>query len=237
MLEFLQKEMEEREITSFIAKENRIMCFPHVINITVQRVLSVMSLGKVPEGDDDIDVSSDNRDSDDGGRRIGQTFEAACAADPISRLRNIVMTIRSSGQRRDAFMTWIKTGNENGWFLNKGKAVHVVPRQLLRDVRTRWDSTYQMIKRCIEMRLVRIFKSLPIAAINVFTFQAIDTFLKRPVGDLEHLALTKREWEVLQEFAYILSVSSLHHSNTILNLFFSSPTPSKRSCLEKELRY
>ena len=29
----------------------------------------------------------------------------------------------------------------------------------------------------------------------------------RPGSDLESLALTKREWDVLQEFAYILSVS------------------------------
>jgi hypothetical protein len=112
-----------------------------------------MSSTKAPEGDSD-DLDAIDEGNNDEHRRVGQTFEAACAQDPIKHLRNIVITIRSSGQRRDAFMSWIRSGNGGGWFISKGNPVQIIPRQLLRDVRTRWDSTYQMIKRCIEMRLV-----------------------------------------------------------------------------------
>lgn len=152
-LEFLQKALEEREITSFNAKDNRVMCFPHIINIAVQHVLSRMSSVKASEGDhDDLDIIDQGNDDECHG--AWQTFESACAQDPIRHLCNIVITIQSSGQRRDTFMSWIKSSNKNGWFMSNGNPVQIIPRQLLRDVCTQWDSTYQMIKRCIEMHLV-----------------------------------------------------------------------------------
>jgi len=154
MLQFLEKLFLEREILSFNAKDNRIMCFPHIINIAVQAVLSMMSSVGAPDGDDDDPDDETDEENTDKRRGFGQTFEAACAQDPIARLRKIVVAIRSSGQRRDAFQSWIESGNKSGLFVLQNKPVQIEPRQLLRDVRTRWDSTYQMIKRCIEMRLV-----------------------------------------------------------------------------------
>jgi hypothetical protein len=155
MLECLKKLFLEREISSFDAKDNRIMCFPHIINIAVQHILKKMSSVKAPENDDDDLEDFTGPPNPDEGHRFGQTFEDACAQDPIARLRKIVMAIRSSGQRRDALMTWIETGNQSGLFVFQNNPFQIPPMQLLRDVRTRWDSTYQMIKRCIEMRLVR----------------------------------------------------------------------------------
>ena len=155
MLQYLQKLFEEREIFSFDAKENRIMCFPHIINIAVQHVLRKMSSVEAPEDDDDFAVLIDNSNTDEG-RGFGQSFEAACAQDPITRIRKIVMAIRASGQRRDALTIWIETGNKSGLFVMNGKPVQIQAKQLLRDVRTRWDSTYQMLKRSIEMRLVSL---------------------------------------------------------------------------------
>jgi len=153
MLEHLEKLFEDREIFSFDAKDNRIMCFPHIINIAVQHVLKKMSSVEVPDNDDDPQVAAGTNE----GRRFGQSFEDACAQDPIARLRRIVMAIRSSGQRRDALMRWIETGNQSGLFVLNNKQVQIQQKQLLRDVQTRWDSTYQMIKRCIEMRVVSLF--------------------------------------------------------------------------------
>jgi hypothetical protein len=75
---------------------------------------------------------------------------------PVACLHKIVMVIWSSRQHRDALMRWIETGNQNGLFVLNNRPVQIQPRQLLWDVRTRWDSTYQMIKRCIEMCLVRL---------------------------------------------------------------------------------
>jgi hypothetical protein len=87
-------------------------------------------------------------------RGLGQSFEAACARDLITRIRNIVVKILASSQRRDAFIIWIVAGNKSGRFVLNGMPVQIQPTELLRDVPTRWESTYQMIKRCLEMRLV-----------------------------------------------------------------------------------
>jgi hypothetical protein len=95
-----------------------------------------MSLVKAPESDDDDDAEdlTDVADRDEG-CSFGQTFEDACAEDPITRLRKIVRAIRSSGQHRNAFMTWIETGNRSGLFgLENNNPVHIQPKQLLRDV-------------------------------------------------------------------------------------------------------
>lgn len=155
MLEHLERLFEEREIHSFDAKDNRIMCFPHIINIAVQHVLKKMSKVEAPDNEDDSEDLIEKSNADEG-RGFGQSFEAACAQDPIDRLRKLVMTIRASGQRRDAFNAWIDTGNMSGLFVLNNYPVKIEPNQLLRDVVTRWDSTYQMIKRCIEMRLVSL---------------------------------------------------------------------------------
>ena len=131
------------------------MCFPHTINIAVQHVLKQMSSVQAPENDEDDPEDLTGAANADKGRGFGQTFKAACAQDPIARIRKIVTAIRGSGQRRNALMTWIDTGNKNGLFVLQNMPVQIQQTQLLRDVRTRWDSTYLMIKRCIEMRLVR----------------------------------------------------------------------------------
>jgi hypothetical protein len=156
MLQFLERLFLEREITSFNARDNRIMCFPHTINIAVQHVLDKMSLVKAPESDDNDDAEdlTDTADRNEG-RGSGQTFEDACAEDPITCLRKIIRAIRSTRQHHDAFMTWIETGNRSRLFgLENNNPVHIQPKQLLRDIQTKWDSTYQMVKHWIEMRLV-----------------------------------------------------------------------------------
>jgi hypothetical protein len=127
--------------------------FPAHNQHTVQHVLKKMSLVQVPENDDDPEVFT-GKPNMDKGHGFGQSFAAACAQDPVAHLCKIVMVIQSSRQHRDALMRWIEMGNQNGLFVLNNRPVQIQPRQLLRDVRTRWDSTYQMIKRCTEMRLV-----------------------------------------------------------------------------------
>lgn len=156
MLDKLEEALDQREIP-FDARQRRIICFPHTINIAVQCVLSKMRSTVTPESDDGFQSSGSDSDPVSADNRgHGQSFEAACGSDPIGRCRKIVIALRASGQRRDEFDNWVKTGNEKNWFRNsKGKAIKVPLKQLLRDVDTRWSSTYQMIKRFIEMRPVR----------------------------------------------------------------------------------
>lgn len=96
MMEELGKLFAEREIP-FDAREQRIMCIPHVINIVVQHVISKLSSSLPPEADEDED--------DDEVPANTKTH-----TDPISRCRKIIAKIRSSGQRREKFESWIKTG-------------------------------------------------------------------------------------------------------------------------------
>jgi hypothetical protein len=107
------KAMEELEILlhareiSFDAKEQRLMCFPHIVNIICQHVIAKMSRSALPEDvDDDEEAETNQPRSED----TPNTRAAAYSNDPIARCRKIVVAIRSSGQRRDKFESWIKTG-------------------------------------------------------------------------------------------------------------------------------
>jgi hypothetical protein len=87
--------LSDREI-SFNAKDRRVMCFPHIINIICQHVIGKMCHSAPPEQDDDDGNETDQVENYDD--------------DPIARCRKIVVAIRSSGQRREKFESWIKTG-------------------------------------------------------------------------------------------------------------------------------
>lgn len=105
MLKDLEKLFLECEILSFDAKDQRIMCFPHIINVVVQHVLTKMSSVMAPENNDNVceeEISTANMDE---GCGFGQMFEIVCAQDPIACLHKIVMTIHSSRQHHDTFRT------------------------------------------------------------------------------------------------------------------------------------
>jgi hypothetical protein len=155
MMREIEKILADREIP-FNAKDSRVMCFPHIINIAVQQVLDKMTSASVVNSDSDVSGSDSEDSSDPPADKRGrtQTFESAFSEDPIGRCRKLVVKLRSSGQIRDDFSNWVKAGNEKNWFKIKGKPVKLPHKEFLRDVPTRWDSSYQMIKRCIEMRPV-----------------------------------------------------------------------------------
>jgi hypothetical protein len=121
--------------------DRRIMCFPHVINICCQHVISTFTNVELSESTEEF--SADEVPD----RPQLQTFEQAVSRDPIALGRNIVRTFRSSGQRRDSFMEAIRDGNAKGYF-------KVKELQLLRDVKTRWDSVYLMLQRLRELQPV-----------------------------------------------------------------------------------
>jgi len=131
---------------------------------------------------DDDEDSDDDVDSVDGDRNPGDnvaeleldtTFDTATAnpelqrwftgikRDPIKRARRMVRFLRASDQRRDGLRDFIKTGNEKQLFSQKtddGKrsVVQVKDLQLLRDVKTRWDSVYLMLERLFLLRPVSL---------------------------------------------------------------------------------
>ena len=148
MLE-LQNRLLERDHT-FNHRDRRIMCFPHIINICCQHVISDFTDAALAEAAD-VFVESLPPDIPD-----RQTFTDALKRDPIALGRNIVRILRGSGQRRDGFDELIREGNKKGWFEggNPPTTIQLKHLQLLHDVRTRWDSVYFMIKRLRELRPV-----------------------------------------------------------------------------------
>jgi hypothetical protein len=126
MMESLERMLDERDI-AFDAKDRRIMCYAHIVNLCSGRVLRAA-------GDD----------------------EGTSGSNPIGVARSAVRAIRVSGKRREAFGEVIRDGNSKGWFKSGDppKAVLLKKLQLLRDVRTRWDSVYLMLNRLREMRPV-----------------------------------------------------------------------------------
>jgi hypothetical protein len=88
----------------------------------------------------------------------GKVISAAdnLESKPIGHSRQVVRGIRFSGKRREAFRETVQNGNSKGWFKvgNPPKTILVEDLQLLRDVRTRWDSVFFMLNRLREMRPV-----------------------------------------------------------------------------------
>ena len=139
MMEALEIILKAREI-DFDAKDRRIMCFAHIINLCSGQVIRAATGGVADKGD----TSSSGSD------------DSIVAPNYIAQARAAVRAIRGSGTRRDAFEEVIANGNEKGWFRQgqSSQIVQVKQLQLLRDVRTRWDSVHHMLKRLREMRPV-----------------------------------------------------------------------------------
>jgi hypothetical protein len=110
--------------------------------------------GGVSVGSDNEDDEDDNEDDNEDG---ANPRPPSAKTGVISKLRTLVRTIQASSHRQDALRHVISMGNQSSWWTNLPSAdpLMIQPRQLIRDVRTRWDSTYQMLLRAFEMHQVR----------------------------------------------------------------------------------
>ena len=77
--------------------------------------------------------------------------------DPLKHARRVIRLLRSSDEHRIGFQKLIQDGNEGGLFTRKGSngkrsPITVPVLQLLRDVKTRWDSVYLML---LHLRVLR----------------------------------------------------------------------------------
>jgi hypothetical protein len=163
MMQCIELEMTEERDLEFDAEDRQIMCFGHIVELSSGRVVGAAS-GNVDDRDDES-----SSDSDD-------------TSNPIAKARAAVRAIRGSGLRRCAFDDVVRDGNANRWFKQgqPPKIVQLKQLQLLRDVRTRWDSVYQMLKRLREMRPVSCtFGSILFLLSNIFDRPLI-TFLLSP---------------------------------------------------------
>ena len=154
----------------FNARDSRIPCFPHIVNIITQCILKALDQGVTQDSElpdlidaddeddkDDAVVVADDDDDDNGGS----------SRSIISKVWQLVHTIRASDQQQELLRSVIIRGNESKWWVNvKKKVISIQPRQLILNVRMRWDSTYQMLICALEFSQVNILYLFLIININ-----------------------------------------------------------------------
>ena len=111
----------------FKSENHRVRCLAHIINLAAQDTLKSLK-GMGPENEEDILLDSINENS------LGI----------IEKLRKLVVKIRVSPQRRDKLS-------------QQCKVLNIKDLQLIPDVKTRWNSTYDMIERALILQEVKIF--------------------------------------------------------------------------------
>lgn len=181
------------------------VCSSHIISSVASASKRSLSNFPVDSSPMIVDDSEDEWDSDeiDPGCNIDELELADCFADcdssdledwlagikrdPLGRARRIIRLLRSSDQRREGFRRSIQEGNERNWFSEKTpdgnrRSVQVPELQLLRDVKTRWDSVYMMLQRLRVLRPVslsqRLDTSITVDANYVFTRLLIGIFTR-----------------------------------------------------------
>ncbi|KAJ7049602.1 hypothetical protein C8F01DRAFT_1349926, partial [Mycena amicta] len=140
----------------FNRDQNRIRCFPHVINLVVKSFLRHLNIFNAEDAAHEKTanwyITSYELDTDD-------WYRDTLAGDLIRAVKASVAAVRASGERRVEFATTIKTGNAANDFVPF--TADGVARQplilreviLLTDVDTRWSATYLMIDRFLELFL------------------------------------------------------------------------------------
>jgi len=144
---------------SFTKAGNHVRCLAHVINLAVQAFLATLKV-EAP-------------DTEDGCLELGDPD--ASPMHCIPKLRKLVVKIRLSAQRRE--MLARQCGAPPG-SASKG---------LILDVKTRWNSTFLMLQRALELRG-------PLG--DVATLDR----------DLRAYHLTDEEWSMLETVCNLLSV-------------------------------
>ena len=124
-------------------------CFPHVVNIAVKAGLK--HLTALPHFDPDINHTDPTIPISQALRDNVEYWEAL-KDDVVASARRLVMACRASGQHREDFESTIEVRNENGGWGDPPLLLRIVG--LLKDVDTRWSSTFLMIDRVLELYLV-----------------------------------------------------------------------------------
>jgi hypothetical protein len=162
----LDERKEDNHIThNFNHLENRIRCYAHIINVCSGHIVAAVSPPRRKSSntrsyadDDSDDESDDESPSNDEAAKLPvysnhADWLAGIKCDPLKRARKVVRFLRSSDQRKENFRAFIINGNNTGLFKNAENG-RVEPLQLLRDVKTRWDSVFLMLERLRELRPV-----------------------------------------------------------------------------------
>jgi hypothetical protein len=139
--------LEERGI-EYNPIENRIPCFPHVINICVKHIVDDYATADFSSVEKTWIVCGQIVDKND--------YVGAITGKALERARNLVHSICASNQQCSNFRDTIVIGNENNWCQgDKGEPIKLPEVKLLLDEPTRWDLVYVMLNRLCNLRQVR----------------------------------------------------------------------------------
>jgi hypothetical protein len=128
------EKLAEPQGSSFTSKDFRIRCLAHIMNLACQAMIS--ACGEVTQ---DTDQEEEDDDDDDDEKEINVN-SSDCDVPFVSKIRKGVAGIRKSPQRREIFkMKCISSKLKN--------------KILILDVKTRWNSTYWMLQRCLELKV------------------------------------------------------------------------------------
>ena len=143
----------QRRGIDFDSEDLRIMCLPHVLNICSKHAtddFTSADFSSVLESSFEFPNSSLNK----------HTYVEALRKDPAARARDVVRIVHSSSLRRESFKTLIVDGNNREYWRDEEQNVMELPvLELLREVKTHWDSRYSMVKRLRLYRQVRCDKN------------------------------------------------------------------------------
>lgn len=126
-LDALITELPTLDTTSMDLTAMRLRCFGHIVNLVVKVLLFGTNLSAFEK---DLDRASDN-----------EAFDLWRQQGSIGHLHNIVTYISRSNQRIRAFKAVQRA-------ISPGKQ----PLHLVKDIGVKWNSTYSMIKRAIELQ-------------------------------------------------------------------------------------
>jgi hypothetical protein len=133
---------------NFDAVDRRIICFPHMLNTCSKHVTQDYTKADFSAvGEAWVDALGNTIDK--------AAYIEALRRDPIAFGRDIVRVVRASSLRRESFHNTVTTGNQMNWFTDDdGEPTQLPIIELLRDVKSRWDSIYFMINRLRTLRQV-----------------------------------------------------------------------------------
>lgn len=173
-LQALLSQHEMAVTVNFDHLNHRVRCYAHIVNICVSHIISTMSRNSRPHScvssDDESDCDDtlpgcDEQDLDEfagwsSNRQSHKVWVDGLKRKPLEHARKVIRVLRSLNKFRTEFKTFVNDGNKHGWFFSKDEdgtrtTVNVKYKELLRDVRTRWDSVYLMLARLQHLRPVR----------------------------------------------------------------------------------
>ncbi|GES96419.1 zinc finger BED domain-containing protein RICESLEEPER 2-like [Rhizophagus clarus] len=107
----------------FDADNQHVRCLAHIINLAVQNILKALK-GEAPENENEI---------------LQENVSIGSILGVVTKLRILITKIRASPQRKERFK-------------RQCVALNVKSLELIPDIRTRWNSTFYMIKRAFCLR-------------------------------------------------------------------------------------